>query len=279
MDETIAPSLYRTGRGDRAIPLGLGLFTLVSSLVLAGATGPYFVPWGLVLLGLGLGVAGLGFYRSWVAHRTIRWDQDRRVITLARGRRATSVSLVDLVDVRVQPASARTRLVTPTKVLVLSHRLVGVERLLDRVRSLRPDLFPVPDPLVFRASWAGQGTLFALATGTAVVAVVLGEWWAPVGTVFAASAALVVLRALWSVPRSFTVEPGRLVVRFLVRKKVWAGPTAYREEAYPAAGAVFFRMRIEFGGRSVVLDEGDLVDPLRPWAGLVIRRLDSTPLG
>jgi len=276
MDETIAPSLYRTGRGDRAIPLGLGLFTLSTSALLAWATGPFFLPWGAALLGVGMAVATLGFWRAWVARRTVTWDETQGVLEF-RQSRVTSVAVADLAGVEVRPAWARTYLRTPGKTLVLSHRIVGVERLLDRVRRRRPDLFPVPEPLRFRASWVGLGTLVLLAAGTAGAGWVLGSWWAPVGTVFGVASALVVLRALWSVPRAFVVDPGRLTVRYLVRRKVWKGPTAYREEAYPAAGAVFFRMRIEFGGRWVTLDEGDLLDPLRPWAGLVVRRLDSSP--
>jgi hypothetical protein len=274
MDDTIAPSLYRTGKGDRAIPFGLGSVLAVCVPVLGILSGPYLWPWGTGAMVLTASVAAGAFVRWWSAMGSVQWREIDTTLVFRRGRRERSVACEDLDRVRVVPAAARTTLGAGSRQFVLSHRLVRVERLLDRLRALRPDLFPVPgDVQRFRASWSGVVTLGVLALGTAGAGLVLAPWQPWVGGLFFASAGLVVLRALWSVPRAYLIGSGRITVLYLVRKRTWNRPTAVREDAYPAGGAVFFRMRFDYQGRTLVLDEGILTDPLRPWAGWIVHQL------
>lgn len=275
MDDTIAPSLYRTGKGDRAIPFGLGSVLTACVPALGVLSGPYLWPWGAVGMVLTAGGALGAFARWWSAMGAVQWREIDTTLVFRRGRRERSVACEDLDRVRVVPAAARTTLTAGSRTFVLSHRLVRVERLLDRLRALRPDLFPEPGAVMrLRASWSGVATLGVLALGTAGAGVVLAPWQPWVGGLFFASAVLVVLRALWSVPRAYLMGPGRITVLYLVRKQTWHRPAAVREDAYPAGGAVFFRMRFDDRGRTLILDEGTLTDPLRPWAGWIVRQLE-----
>lgn len=278
MDDTIAPSLYRTGKGDRAIPLGLGLASLGVVPFLSWASGPLFWPWGAGASALALVSAAVSFFRWWSSRGTVHWSEETGVLTVRRGRRSFSVAAADLDAVEIRPSAARTTLTAGPRRVVLPHRLVRFERLLDRLRAARPDLFPPPEGrLVLRAPWTDLGILIVLAAGTGTAGFLLAPWQPVVGGLFVCGALGVLTRALWSVPRSFEVTEGRLTVVFLVRRKIWRQPTAVREGGYSAGGAVFFQMRLEYGSRTVVLDEGDLTTPLRPWAGWVVHQLSQTP--
>lgn len=278
-DETIAPALYRTGRGDRSIPLGLGAGALLVLPALGWASGPFLWPWGLGAMAIAALVAVLAFRRWWNARITVLWIEEEEKLIFRRGPKRRSVALDDLVSVSVVPSLVRTELRTAGGRYRLSHRLVQVERLLDRLRALRPGLFPVQGEVhTFRVSSVGPATMVLLAAGVAAAGALLYPWHHWVGLGFVLGALLVVNRVLWTVPRSFSVAPGTLTVRYPLGKRVWKGPTAFREDAYSAGGAVFFRMRIVYGNRRVDLDEGVLTTPLRPWAEWVVHQLTAPPV-
>jgi hypothetical protein len=60
---------------------------------------------------------------------------------------------------------------------------------------------------------------------------------------------------------------------FAVRRQTLRRPTAVRTDDYAAGGVQFFRLHVEAGTRTVVLDESVLVVPLRPWAPWVAEQL------
>ena len=274
MDETTNQTLFRSSREDRWIPLGLAL--------LWGLTVPlwWFFPlgpgshlaWGASAFGL---AAGFLFARRWWrARQTVTWGDDRLVLT--RGRRSTTVILAQLTAIDVRPASRWTRLRTPSRTWKISHRLLGTDELLFRLRLVRPDLFSGdPSQLRFRASSVEAGFILTLALASVVAAWRVGPFVPALAVVFVLGALVALVRVLVFLPRRFVVEPGRLRVSFWVGHRDRGRPLAFREDAYAAGGAVFFRMVLDYPRGKVVLDEGHLVDPLRPRAGEVVRLLET----
>lgn len=267
MGETIVAPAYRTGKGDRVIPFGISLLTLGAAPALAWASGPFLWPWGAAVA-LGLGAVAAAAFARWLrALETVRWDDGSRRLEFCRPGRRLTVDL-DAVDrLVVVPSEARTVLFARGRRYTLSHRLVRVEGLLARFRALRPDLFPEPvAPQTLASSPTPFVVLGLLAAGTALAGAFLGAWNPVIGEGLAASAALVVARTLWFVPRGFVVSPGTLVVLYVLRRRTWTGPAAVHTDEYAAGGVQFFRVHAVWGTQTVVLDESSLVVPLRPWA-------------
>jgi hypothetical protein len=202
----------------------------------------------------------------------VLWAGD--LLEFRRGSRILTLDPDALTRIDVRPSSVRTRLEAGPHRWRLSHRLVRVDDLLDRLRLRRPDLFPEPgDELVYRTSAASALFQVALAAGTAGAGVALTGWLPWLGYFFFFAAVYAFFRVLVFIPRGYLVKSGSLTVLYWLRKKTWPRPQAVREDAYAAGGAVFFRMRFVFGQRSVVLDEGQLLAPLRPRAGWIVGRL------
>lgn len=278
-DETIVPARYRTGRGDRSIPLALGLVLAGSAPLLGWWAGPLFWPWGLAAAAAaGLGAAG-ALVKWWSARGTVLWSETEGKIEFRRGKRSRTVDVASLIRVEVTPSSARARLWTEAGRHRLSLRLVRAEVLLEKLRQLRPDLFPQPeDRLVLRRSSTPAVLQVLLAAGTGAAGLILSGWQPAVGLFFWAAAAYVTVRVLFFIPRAYELSPGVLTTRYWLRSRKWSQLQSIREEGYAAGGAVFFRMVLEYGPWKVVLDEGQLRDPLRPRASLVIRLLLGPPL-
>ena len=136
----------------------------------------------------------------------------------------------------------------------------------------------MPDgPLVLSVSSTAAVFQAALALGTAAAAWLLAPWQPWLGWALGASAALALFRVFWYIPRSYEVSQGTLTVRYGLRRRRWSHPRSIREDAYAAGGAVFFRMRLAFGARAVVLDEGQLRQPLRPLANQIAGELTPIP--
>jgi hypothetical protein len=276
-DETIEVILYRTGRVDRLVALGLGLLLAACLPLLWWVSGPFLWPWGggaLFLAGLGA-ISALAWW--WKALGTVCWVPGTESLEFRRGRRVRNLDLSALTRVEVRPSSVVTRLEAGGKVFRISHRLVRAEDLLDRLRRRRPDLFDVPGPQeTFRVSSVGLVMTVFLALVTAGTGVLLADWKSAVGWVFFGGAGLTLGRALFFIPRAFVVGRGFLTEVFWLRRRTWRVPSSHQESLYAAGGAAFFRLRFDFGPRQVVLDEGSLLDPLRPRAGWVVQQLDST---
>jgi len=275
-DDTIAPALYKTGQGDRAIPLTLALGGVVTVPLVLWAAGPFWWPWGVVSAVVVALASMASLARWWQALETVVWSEG--LLEFRRGNRVLTLNSSALTQVEVRPCAVHTRLRAGPHRWRLSHRLVRVEDLLDQLRLARPDLFAeAGDELSWRTSAVGSVFQTALGLATGLAAWLVAEWAPPLALVFAASAALALVRLFWSIPRAYTIREGSLTVHYLLRRKRWGRPRSIREDAYAASGAVFYRMRLMFGSRSVVLDEGHLVRPLRPWADRVVAALSPSP--
>jgi len=279
MDDTIAPAVYRTGRGDRAIPLTIAAAAASAGLASALFSGPAFWPWGLGGLAAGVLCAAGALARWSVGRRSARWHEAEGQLELRGGGPPRFFRADELVSVRIRPAAGFTELRTAAASGRLPHRLVRVDRLLDRLRERRPDLFPTPaDRLVLPVSAADLAVLAGSVAATAGAGWLLYPWKPWVGVLFVLGAGGGALRLLFGVPRSYVVTEGVLTVNRVIGRRRWRGsPTAIREDAYAAGGAVFFRMRLSWGRRTVVLDEGHLAGPLRPHAGWIVHRLAGGP--
>ncbi len=272
-DETTAPARY-PGRDGRILPLVLGLGGLAALPVVFGASGPFLWPWGagvLVLLAGGV-VAAAMRWRS--ARESVHWAEDRW--ELRRGWEVVRIDLGALTRVDNQPCAARTRLTSGRLNRTLSHRLVGIEDLLDGLRQRRPDLFPEPgDRLTLTRSALPAVFQVLLAAASAGAGWILAGWQPWLGLFFAAAGGYSLLRVFWFIPRGYVVQAGALTVLYGWRSKTWRHPRAVHEDSYAAAGAVFFRMRFDFGRWSVTLDEGQLRQPLRPRARWILAALTA----
>ena len=271
MAETIVPDRYRIGRGDRVISFLLGILSVLSIPFFWWASGPYWWPWGMGVEGLLLVFAALAFRRWWSARESVHWVEQENCLEFRQGNRTQSFELAALTRVRTLPAQARTLLQVGKHRRWLSHRLINVEFLLERLRTLRPDLCPFPEGrLKLRSSKTTVVALAILSLATAGVGWQLLSWVTAIGVVFLAGALFVILRILLLVPQKFVLGPGYLRVVYLVRWKTWKGTPEIHQDRYVAGGAVFFRMRLKFGKKRVDLDEGQLIDPLRPWVGWIV---------
>jgi hypothetical protein len=216
------------------------------------------------------------FRRWWRALETVSWVDGRLEF-----RRGTTVLTLDpdaLTEIDSCPSAVRTRLRAGPHLWTLSHRLVRVDELLERLRNRRPDLFAAPEgPVVLTVSVTTAVFQAVLALGTAGAGWLLAPWQPWLGGALAAAAAFALFRVFWYIPRGYTVSEGSLTVRYALRRRVWPRPRSIREDAYAAGGAVFFRMRLAFGPRSVVLDEGQLLQPLRPLADRIAAELTPIP--
>ena len=274
-DETIAPTRYRTGGGDRSIPLVLGLLGLVALPFLGWGAGRFLWPWGLGAMTLVALSAGWALRRWWTARETVFWSGEN--LEFRRGGRIFAIDPDALTRIAVRPSHVHTLLEAGPLRWRLSHRIVRVDELLDRLRLRRPDLFQVPgETLRLGNSWVSGVLQMVLAGGTAWAGWVISGWLPWLGVLFGIAAVYTFLRVLVFIPRRYQISDETLVVHYCVRKKTWRKPQAVREDAYAAGGAVFFRMRFEFGSRSVVLDEGQLRESLRPLAGWIVSRLSPS---
>jgi len=237
----------------------------------AWASGPYLWPWGAAALAVvAVGVAAC-FARWWQARETVAWGE---AVEFRRGSRVLALHPDALTAVDVRPAAVWTRLHAGPHRWTLSHRLVGAEELLGRLRLRRPDLFAEPgEALRLRVSSVAAVFQVVLAAGAAGAGWVLLPWLAWLGLGFEAAAAFALLRVVWYIPRLYVVGQGRLTVVYWLRRRVWGRPDTVREDAYAAGGAVFFKLHLGYSSRAVVLDEGQLNDPLRPHAGWITRKL------
>jgi len=277
-DETIAPIRYRTARGDRVIPLVLGLSGVASGPLLAWGAGPFLWPWGAAAVFLAGLAAVVALRRWWTARETVVWSGSS--LELRRGNRGVILDADALTRVDVRPSSIHTLLEAGPLRWKLSHRIVRFDELLERLRLRRPDLFEVPgDTLRLRNSWVSSALQVALAAGTGAAGWVVWGWLPWLGVFFLTAAAYTFLRVWLFIPQAYEIGSETLVVKYWVRRKTWRKPQVVREDAYAAGGAVFFRMRFEFGSRSVVLDEGQLRQPLRPRAEWIVSRLSPSNHG
>ena len=274
LDDTIAPTRYRTGQGDRAIPLGLALLGLLTLPFLGWVSGVYLWPWGVGAILLVLAGTAAAFGRWWQARETVTWGE--RVLEFRRGNRLLTLDPDALTRIDVRPAAVKTRLEAGAERWKLSHRLVRAEELLGRLRRRRPDLFADPG-VVLRLHASPVSSVFQLllAAGAAVAGWALWFWQPWLGICFEIAALYALFRVFWYIPRSYEVEAGRLTVFYWLRRRGWHRPDAIREDSYAAGGAVFFRLHLDFGPRTVVLDEGQLNDALRPQAAWIARQLSG----
>jgi hypothetical protein len=272
LDDTIAPALYRTGKGDRAIPFALSLLGLAALPVLAWLSGPYLWPWGVAALAV-VAAGTAAFFARWrQAKETVTWDE--AAVEFRRGRRVLTLDPDALTAVDVRPAAVWTRLDAGPHRWKLSHRLVGADELLDRLRRRRPDLFPEPgEELTLRVSAAVAVFQVVLAAGAVGAGWLLLPWQPWLGVGFGLAGAFAFFRVLLYIPRLYKVGDGRLVVVYWLRRRVWRRPDSVREDSYAAGGAVFFRLQLCYSSRAVVLDEGQLNDPLRPRAGWITQKV------
>lgn len=267
-DETIGQDRYRTGEGDRAIPLALAIAGLVAVPAIAWASGPYLWPWGVTSMGLVALGAVAGLIRWWTAQETVGWVDG--ALEFHRHGRVTRVDPSLLTAVQVRPSAAQTLLVAGEERWTLSHRLVRADELIAPLRSLRPDLFPIPrDRLTLRVSGLVAGLQGALAVGTAGAGVGLWPWQPWLGGLFVLIGVYVLVREFWTLPVAYEVSPGAVTVRFLLGHRRWESPWSIHEESYAAGGALFFQLVLRFGNRTLVIDEGRLLDPLRPHSAWV----------
>jgi len=273
-DETIERVLYRTGAADRSFALGLAGLLGVCLPLFGWAAGPFLKPWGLVALGMmALGMVGEGVW-WWRSLATVVWLAQDGGLQFAGGRKGLILAFDELTRVVVRPSEITTWLEAGDRSVKISHRLVGFEDFLDRLRQRRPDLFPPPEVVArFRVSQVGTTATLLLALATTGVGLLIFPWQPGVGVIFFGGALLAVGHAFFFSPRSFVVGPGSLTEVFWFRKKTSRGVISQQESFHAASGAVFFRMRFNFGKRKVVLDEGSLLDPLRPWAEWVVDQL------
>lgn len=274
-DETIASAtFYRTGRGDRSIPLFLALTLLFSGPLLVYVSGSFSWPWGWGSALLVTAGAAVSAVRWWRAHRVVVWQEDAQALEFRSGQRRRVVPWASLTRIDTRPSAVRTRLWCGSTCFALSHRLVRADELLDRLRQRRPDLAPsASERLVFRRSSVVALFQTGFALLTAVAGALMVPWQPWVAGVFGVSALYIWLRILFFVPRAYVVTPGRLTTRYWLRQRTWGRPQAVREDGYAAGGAVFFRMVLDYGRWKVTLDEGHLTTPLRPLAGAVVHHL------
>jgi hypothetical protein len=275
MDETTNRTLFRSSREDRFLPLALAVFWILSIplwwVLASPASGP--LAWAATVLSLAVAVP---FAVRWHrARQSVAWAGDGLVFI--RGRRSRTVDLASLTEAEVRPSSAVTRLRAGRRVFALSHRLVGAEQILGYLRLGRPDLFSSPEaPLRFRASPVSAVLVTALALAAGAAAWRTWAWAPGLSAAFALGAVLALVRLLFFLPRAYAFEPGQLRVAYWLGSRTRGRPATIREDAYAAAGAVFFRMRLDYPRRRpVVLDEGHLRDPLRPRASEVVRCLSA----
>ena len=221
----------------------------------------------------------MGLVRWWSARESVHWVEASLQLEFRRGQRVIRLFVEDLTRIHTNPSAARTQLVAGKKTYWLSHKLIGVERLLDYLRKHRSDLVPVPGRLQLHVSWARPLSMVLLAVGTAWTGLLLFEWTPWIGVVFGVGAGLLMLRILFFLPRAYLVEPQRLRVQYWLRWRTRRGSPSIWYESYAAGGAEFFRMRLKYGRTEVNLDEGHLRDSLRPWATLIRDRLNQTPGG
>jgi hypothetical protein len=274
--QTIARVTYRTGKVDRSAALGLAFLLLAAAPGLVWASGPFVWPWGACACALAVFGAAGAFVWWRRASLCVSWDPQRSELEFLRPRRG--LDLGDVKKIEVRPAQMATVLWEGSKSYRISHRLVGFETLLDTLRERRPELFPLPESdAAFRVSQVSTLTSLALGALTLAAGVVLAPWVWGWGWVFGAGALLVWIRVLFVMPRSYLVGAGTLTVKYWFGRRTYRGVTSFRETSYAAAGALFFRLRLEFGRRTVVLDEGQLLDPLRPHSTWVLARLGFSP--
>jgi len=272
-DETIGSTLYRTGRGDRVIPATLAVI-LVAAAGLAAASGPWWWPWGVSTMALCLAGAGVATARWYSALESVRWDEGTASLVFSRGRTQVFVPWAALTSVDSRPSSVRTLLAVGRQRYRLSHRLVRIGELLDHLRVQRPDLFPAPaGTVVLRRSAVPALFQLAYAGGTALTGLLLSTWWTPWGPLLGLAGVYIVFRVGFFIPRRYEVGHESLVVRYWLRRRRWGRPDSVRQDAYAAGGAVFSVLEIRYGADRVVLDEGQLVDALRPWSEALIHRL------
>lgn len=275
IDETIArTTFYRTGRGDRSIPLFLALLLLLCAPLFVVVAGPFAWPWGWgAALSSAVG-AMASLVRWWRARRVVVWLEADRALEVRSGRRRRLVPWDSFTKIDSRPSAVRTLLWCGRTPIRLSHRLVRVDELLERLRQRRPDLSPpFSDRLVFRRSLVVAGFQTGFALTTAVAGALMTPWQPWLGGLFAGASLYILLRILFFVPRAYVVTPGHLTTLYWLRRRSWGRPYTVREDGYAAGGAVFFRMVLDYGRWKVALDEGHLRSPLRPLAGHVVHLL------
>lgn len=272
MDDTIVPASYRTGTGDRGIPLILGVVFALAIPVLLVALGPFLWPWGVAgALVLGA-VSSAALVRWWQARVTVVWRDGN--LEFCRGARVKSLSLAAVERLTVNPALARTTLFVSGRAHRFSHRLVRVDGLLDALATLRPELFPkAQDRLILPTSWTVWAVYGFLALGTALAGLMLEPWNSWVGWAFEAAGLAVLVRALWAVPRGYVVEARKLTVRYWLRWRVLRHAWVLGQDTYTAGGVVFHRILLAVGRRTLVLDEGTLSRALRPHFTWIVGQL------
>jgi|GEM_PF-3535454 len=263
--ETMSGSGYRTGRGDRILTFLLATGLLIFSLSFLVVSKHGFWPWG-VLTSFTFAVAAVFIALRWNKSRlTIQWSPLAETLTVHQGRKQAHHSVSQLTEVQTVPCRARTTLWFGEKSLVLSHRIVGIEQFLERVRTLRPDLFPPPtesqDWAQSRLTAAFAGILGSL---TAVMAVVSWFWQPGVGAVLLICAVVVFARTWASEPLGFSVRNGKFDVSYAIRDRHFPRrPDRLVEETYVAGGCVFYRVFLTYNKKTFILDERLLTKPLR----------------
>ncbi len=269
---------YRRSVAERLTNLTLSLMFFLAAGIALAFSGEFWSPFGAMAFVVFAG-AGTAVAVHWISSlERVEWrDSDEgSVLTVRSWGRKKSILLTALTSVNVIPCTMETRLRTEATRLTLSHKLLQFEQLLEQLRSERPDLFRVPtDLLVLRSSRIGILSLLLLGLGTAVAGLVLSSWQPWTGPVFYFAALVPVIRIVFFYPLAYRIIPGRLVIRYLARQKVYDSRQLKRQkrDLYAAGGAVFFLIRLEFSQTTVVLDEGYLRDPVRPvedWIGVAL---------
>jgi hypothetical protein len=263
---------YRRSLAERLTNLTLAVLFAVLAAVLTAFAGPFWISYGAWACAVSLALAAVFAFRWAASHDSVSWVEDEagdRIVWRVWWRQR-SLAVAALTEVRVVPCDLQTRLSAGKVRLVLSHKFLRFEDLLDRLRLSRPDLFPSPgDSLRLRTTPVGMLSLLIFAAGTAGAGALLGTWVAWLAPLFFVVALVPLVRIVFFYPLEYRVVPGKVIVRYLARKRILETRhlRAQRQDAYAAAGAVFFLLRLEFPGQNIVLDEGHLRDPLRSVVG------------
>ena len=267
---------YRHSAQERYTNLALSLLFVGVSVSLAVFSGSFWIPLGLLGM-VGTALVSLVFAnRFFDSHELVQWDPEGPALICSVRGQVRRVELANVSSVRVVPCALKTTLVVETSKLVLSHKLIGFEDLLEQVRQARPDLFPAPgDTLRLRSTLVGIVSLLLFSAGTALTGTLLDGWLPWLGPLFYAVALVPLVRIVFFYPLEYRICRGKVIVRYPGRCKTLTTGKLKKvhQETYASAGSVFFVLRLEFVGHHVVLDEGYLRDSLRPradWLGVAL---------
>ena len=187
----------------------------------------------------------------------------------------------ELLELKTIPCWRRTLLVTSQRTVVLPHQLTGCEYLLDRLRKARPEVVkPLSEKdssqeLILKVSLLPSLFYVLFMAGVAGAAWALVPIRAQYFTLL--FMAFPLFRLLWRTPRRYLLTEKGITIFYWASKKVWlwSEVESWSEDTYASTAANFYLMKFLWQGGNVILDEGLLLTPLRPYKEWILNRFFS----